>query len=345
MMGWCKQTGILNARRTRRAHDENSTSGWHLVYIAPPQTKLVMQKSLSGLLLFAIIDSTQAQEMLDFAPVQDAVLGFHFQLNAANTNYNNADWFGALSQPGNMGGENNSRSLILFDLSSLAAGTAVDEALLDLYGRGPVGLGAAASVGNLGANACWLEHVIEPWDDNDVTWNTQPSTTPLNAVAVPASSLIVEDYIGLDVTNMVQAMINSPGMAYGFALRIQVEDPTCGLFFCGADHSDPTKHPRLRIKLSSSVDVTEKVSLAGPLIHPNPVLSGSPCRLLLHDHNEVVTVMLFDHMGRSVLATKVEPATSEALLNIPLAPGTYQAVIQDPRGAVIGRSALVVLVE
>jgi hypothetical protein len=280
-----------------------------------------------------------------FAPVQDAVIGYHFQLNAANINYNYADWFGALSQPGSMGGENNSRSLILFDLSSLPPGTVVDEALLDLYGRGPVGLGDAASVGNMGANACWLEQIIEPWEDHTVTWNTQPSTSPMNAVLLPESSQIVEDYIGLDVTSMVQAMINSPGTAHGFALRTQVEAPTRGLFFCGADHSDPSKLPRLRIKFNSIVGVTEKPPISGPLVYPNPVLLGTPFRLLLLDHEEVVTMMIIDSTGRSVFANRLEYTTSEVPVNAALAPGTYQVVVHDRRGAVMRSSAMVVLVE
>ena len=301
-----------------------------------------MRYLLLHILLAAWVLKVEAQEIVALYSDKDAVIGYHYLLNSENTNYNYADWFGALSQPGAMGGENHSRSLIYFDLSALPPGTLVDEALLDLYGVGPVGLGAAASVGNMGANACWLEQITEPWEDNSVTWNTRPATTSMNAVLLPSSSQMIEDYVGLDVTGMVQAMINNPNTAHGFALRTEVESPTRGLFFCGAGFSDPSKRPRLRIKFSSTVSMTENATIGASIAYPNPVQTGTPLQLFLPSQVEVDIVVIFDSNGRIVHATRVGHSVASLLVNETLAPGLYRIVVKDPKGIVILSSGIVV---
>jgi hypothetical protein len=264
-------------------------------------------------------------------------------LNSENTNYIYADWFGALSQPGAMGGENHSRSLIFFDLNSLPSGTLIEEALLDLYGVGPVGLGAAASVGNMGANSCWLEQITEPWNETTVTWNTRPATTSMNAVLLPASSMIIQDYVGLDVTGLVQAMINHPDTAHGFAIRTEIETPTRGLFFCGAGFSDPSKRPRLRIKFSSSVGAPENAPSGGAVAYPNPVPTGTPLRLLVPAKQEVDAVVIFDGSGRMVYTTIIERGATEVLVQETLVPGVYRVFVKDPKGVVIQSSSVIVI--
>ncbi|MBL7982479.1 MAG: DNRLRE domain-containing protein [Flavobacteriales bacterium] len=294
------------------------------------------------LLLAAWVLKVEAQDVVAIYSDKDAVIGYHYQLNSENTNYNYADWFGALSQPGTQGGENHSRSLIYFDLSALPPGTLVDEALLDLYGVGPVGLGAAASVGNIGTNSCWLEQITEPWEDNTVTWNTRPATTSMNAILLPSSTQTIEDYVGMDVTGMVQAMINNPNTAHGFALRTEVESPTRGLFFCGAGFSDPSKRPRLRIKFSRTVSTTENATMGASIAYPNPVQTGTPLQLFLPSLEEVDVVVIFDSNGRIVDATRVGHSARGLLVKDTLAPGLYRIVVKNPKGTVILSSCIVV---
>jgi hypothetical protein len=64
------------------------------------------------LLISACVLNVGAQDIVSLYSDKDAVVGYHYMLNSENTNYNYADWFGALSQPGAMGGENHSRSWI-----------------------------------------------------------------------------------------------------------------------------------------------------------------------------------------------------------------------------------------
>ncbi|MBS1658240.1 MAG: DNRLRE domain-containing protein [Bacteroidetes bacterium] len=203
---------------------------------------------LSALILVFIFSTAIGQVSITLHPDQDAVIGFHDNYNSANTNYGNADYYGAFSQPGASGGENAAHSLMDFDLSDIPAGSTINSATLTLYGRGATNnSGDATSVGNIGDNPCYLERIISAWQWNVVTWNTQPSTTSQSSVTLPQSSNIIQDYTDIDVSGLVADMINDPSNSYGFSIRLVTEDPTRGLFFCSTDYSDESKHPTLKI--------------------------------------------------------------------------------------------------
>jgi|GEM_PF-5526929 len=274
---------------------------------------------------------------------KDAVIGIHPDINSENTNYDYADWYGALSQPGSMGGENNSRALIYFDLGQYPPGTVIDEATMDLFGRGAVGLGDAAAVGNIGANSCWLEHVVQNWSDDAVTWNTQPSVTPMNAVLIPPSTQLIEDYVGLDVTAMVQAMINDPSQAHGFLIRTQIEDPTRGLFFCGNSYTNPDRRPRLNIKADSDISVFEFAQRPGLRLSPNPVLRNQPVHLTLPENMTCGSIKVIDLCGRSIDEIPVRDPQRGVVLSTDLPPGRYCLLVTDNAGVEINHAELVVL--
>lgn len=252
---------------------------------------------------------------------QDAVLGYHEGYSSANSNYNYADWFGAMSQPGNLGGENNSRSLIAFDLSAYPVGTIINEATLDLYGRGAVGVGAVASVGNVGNNSCWLERVTSPWNDMTVTWNTSPTVTAVNAMVVSASSTSTQDYLGVDVTQLVQDMINDPDNSFGFLIRLQIEDPSRGLFFCGGGFSDAAKRPRLNIKYNPDISVPEHRAHRILLARPNPCTRGTWVTFLGVPDN--LTFDIVDELGRVVIQGSMLQADGSFLVPSTISDGIY----------------------
>lgn len=226
-----------------------------------------------------------------------------------------------MSQPGNLGGENNSRGLIEFDLSAYIPGTIINEATLDLYGRGAVGAGAVASVGNVGNNTCWLERVTSPWNDNTVTWNTSPTATSVNAVVLSSSSASSQDYLGIDVTQLVQDMINDPDGSFGFLIRLQIEDPSRGLFFCGRGFSDATKRPRLTIKYGTDISVAEGLTGSRLQMYPNPVLPGG--KVTLSGMTEDMELDLVDELGRIVQRGMYIGADGSLLVPQNLAEGVY----------------------
>src|ERR1041385_8929062 len=116
-----------------------------------------------------------APTTVTLTPSADASIGFQDFTNSANTNYGSADHYSAFSQAGAFEGENAGHGIMKFDLSQIPIDATIISADLNLYGRGPYGVGDAVSVGDTGDNACYLERIISDWSEFTVTWNTQPS--------------------------------------------------------------------------------------------------------------------------------------------------------------------------
>ncbi len=274
---------------------------------------------------------------------KDAVVGYHYGINSDNTNYNSADWYGAMSQPGNLGGENFSRSLIYFDLSAYPPGTVIDEATLDLYGRGPVaGTGQASTVGNIGDNECWIEQITSAWSDNTVTYNTCPSTTATNAVMLAQSTQTIQDYIGIDVTAMVQAMIDDPTNAHGFLIRLVTEDPTRGMFFCGNGYSNPDKLPTLNVTVNQDISVAETAAPLAPIVFPSPVAVGGSVMISTQDGTAPTEVRVVDDHGRTVMVETTNTGSVSWSIPEDLATGPYFILVCDPSGKSTRGSKLMV---
>lgn len=276
---------------------------------------------------------------------KDAVIGYHDFLNSENTNYNYADWYGALSQPGNSGGVNNSRSLIYFDLSAYPVGTDIVEVTLDFFGIGAVGGGDAASVGNIGANSCIIERITGAWSDNTVTWNTCPTTTSQNAVTLAQSTQTIQDYLGINVTSLVIDMINNPDSSHGFFLRMVNETPTRGLFFCGAGHNDPMKRPRLNVKYNAATFVPAEARLVSLSVHPNPATAGTTVTFVVTTHLPALSFSLVESTGRVAASGSLDSKASSIDLPKGIAPGHYFLHLAMQNGLLIASSSIVISAE
>ncbi len=138
------------------------------------------------------------------------------------------------------------RSVFEFDISSIPQGSVVSEALLTLYASGSDAASGGHSTRD-GSNEGWLRRVTSPWEENTVTWNTQPSATTVNQVSLHASNSVDEDYLDIDVTLLVQDMVNDPDNSHGFLFRLQNESYYRRLNFRSSDYSDSSKHPTIVI--------------------------------------------------------------------------------------------------
>jgi|GEM_PF-623665 len=189
------------------------------------------------------------------------------------------------------------RSVVEFDLSAIPPGAVIDSAYLSLYAWGlPTGSGPHSTLS--GSNEAWLQRVITPWDENTVTWNTQPSVTTTNQVAVPASTGPAEDY-RVAVKPLVQDMVNDPTTSFGFELRLQTEAYYRRLNFCSSDHTDPLKRPKLEVffsipagviyhPLSLGPDTTVCFDSPGPVLNPQ-LSTGAAATYLWQDGSTLST--------------------------------------------------------
>jgi gliding motility-associated-like protein len=144
----------------------------------------------------------------------------------------------------NQGNPSNTRALLDFDFSTIPPGASIISATLELFHyTSPLNAGHS----NLSGPAiCYLERIVTPWMENTVTWNTQPATTSINALTLPAPTSNTQNY-SINVITLVQDILADPANSYGFMLRQQNESYYRSLLFASSDMSNSALHPKLTI--------------------------------------------------------------------------------------------------
>ena len=192
------------------------------------------------------------------------------------------------------------RSLIEFDLSSIPANAVVNSAFLSLYNNptSPNNNGGEHSSLS-GSNEAVLQRIVSIWEEYTVTWNNQPVTTIQNEVYLPQSTDPHQDYTNIDVTTLVQDMVDNPATSFGFMLKLQTEEIYRCLIFASSDNQDPSKHPKLVVTYSATTGVQETLDENSVKVYPNPTSNVVTVEFdnLTGDN---FTVSLYDNLGRLV---------------------------------------------
>lgn len=166
--------------------------------------------------------------------------------NYPNTNWGNYEAFAALAWTAS-GTPMTARSLMKFDMRFIPKGTRIKKATLSLYATSLPYLGEGHS--DLGGpNDLVINRILSGWEENSVTWNTQPRITREGEVILPPSVSFDQDYTDIDITEMVQAMVDNPPANYGFMIRLMDETYYRSVIFASSDYPDSEKHPRLVIE-------------------------------------------------------------------------------------------------
>jgi hypothetical protein len=148
------------------------------------------------------------------------------------------------------------RGIIQFDLTTIPSGSVINSATLYLYHNPTSSNANAQHQSSSGSNEGVVKRIITSWDESTVTWNTQPNVTDVNQVTIPQSSSPTQDYT-LDVTALVQDMVNNPATSYGFQIRLVTESYYRSLIFASSDHTDPTNHPKLVVNYTDVTGIEE----------------------------------------------------------------------------------------
>jgi len=151
----------------------------------------------------------------------------------------NSNYLAALAWT-NGGNFNTSRVLIEFALSDIPIQTQIDSARLSLFW-----VSHETLHGQTGENGFSILRIIQPWQENSVTWNNQPATSTENAIAIAKSISEEQSYLNIDVTTLVQNMINNPADNHGFMLKLNEEFPYKLVIVASSDYPDKSKHPKL----------------------------------------------------------------------------------------------------
>jgi len=195
------------------------------------------------------------------------------------------------------------RSLLFFNINFLPSGYTVLSAKLSLYHNPTSSEGQHSSMS--GPNKSLIQRIITPWQEDYVTWNTQPQTTTQNQVLVSASTSSTQNFIDIDVTQLVVDMMNNPTASYGFMIKLQDENYYRKLVFASSDHSDSALHPKLEVCLQASSTSISSINgnKSSITVFPNP--ADNFVSISIKDFNEDIIVSLFDITGRKLMEKSV----------------------------------------
>ncbi len=221
-----------------------------------------MKKLNSALLALMILCSARiyAQTTLTLQPNATQGKDAYFKILTPNLNQGTHQDFAGIAWT-NGGTPTVARSVIDFDLNQIPQNAQIISAKLSLY-HNPTSPNNSGSHSLPGSNnACYLQRVTSQWDEFTVTWNNQPTTTSTNQVTIPASTSTNQSYPNIDVTNLVQDMIDYPSTSFGFMIKLQNESYYKALLFASSDNANPNLHPKLIITYSVSNPLTISASV------------------------------------------------------------------------------------
>lgn len=257
--------------------------------------------------------------------IQDALL--HGLTSEVNVNYGLTPQLAASAWTFN-GIPGTVRALFGFNGVQIPPGAVLTGAWLDLYSWDqPGGLGQHSDLS--GSNDAWLQRVTTPWSEATVTWNSHPAVTTVNQVALPGTSDPWLNYLNIDVSALVQDMIDDPANSFGFLLRQQDETYYRRLNFCSSEHPDHTRWPRLRVCHTFPTGVLAEHRPVPVHLAPNP--ANDQC---IVDAGDAVIdrLELFDATGRVCAVQR--PAHSRATMELSaLPPGPYIVQVSTVDGA------------
>jgi len=175
---------------------------------------------------------------------KDAYIEFYPYENYANRNFGSKIEF--IANTWTAGGTSLIiRSLIEFDLSSLEPNTNIKKAFLYLYSINSPDHGNGHSTLS-GSNDFLIKKITSPWNEDSVTWNTQPFVSDTNQVFVIGSDSTYQNY-KIEITELARDMVKYPESNYGLMLMLQEEAIYRRILFASSDYPDKTKHPQIII--------------------------------------------------------------------------------------------------
>jgi len=139
------------------------------------------------------------------------------------------------------------RSLFRFDFSSMPSNVKIASASLSLFNPNDT-LPAHRHSTFSGPNRFLVSRLTQDWEVSQVTWNKQPQFTPIGQAVVPETHEPDQDYLSIDLTNIVTDMANNPNNNFGFMLGLENEKYYRRVCFASFHHFDKGKKPKLEIK-------------------------------------------------------------------------------------------------
>jgi hypothetical protein len=91
-----------------------------------------------------------------------------------------------------------------------------------------------------------LQQIIEPWEEDKVSWNTQPKTIEANQVFIPPFIRNV-NFIILDVTRLFVPVNEIAASNHGMLFKLWPTERFPGFRFASSDFPDAAMRPKLTV--------------------------------------------------------------------------------------------------
>jgi hypothetical protein len=284
-----------------------------------------MNKFLLSVSLLISVNSAWSQLFATLPASADCPIVYHDNYNSENQNYGSAAFIAAFEMPGTQGGVNTNRALIAFNLSSIPVGSTVLSAKLNLYAFTDFTI-APFQDGHYGNNQSKLSRIATSWNENSVTWNTQPTVSALNETILNQSTAPNQDYLNINVTALVQDMVDNPNSSFGFRLELVNEVATANLSFCSSEFSNTAKQPSLLLEYRLPTASVSEMDVSQFTLFPNP--TEQMLNLRFENSAAKRNFVIYDMQGRAVLLSNAEQ--QETAIDISnLASGSYTIMVQD----------------
>jgi hypothetical protein len=190
------------------------------------------------------------------------------------------------------------RGLIQFYLGQIPQNAQIASAKLSLYANPD-----PTNPNHYGPNSATLRRITTPWHETNVTWVTRPEYTIVNEVHLSTSEYYYQDYVDINVKNLVQDMVSNPTSSYGFMLTLDTEIPYRSLNFASSMCLDSTRRPKLVVTYNTVGITSNNNIVPGEYnlyqCYPNPF---NPVTNIKYDipRSSFVTLKVYDIRGNEV---------------------------------------------
>jgi hypothetical protein len=142
------------------------------------------------------------------------------------------------------------RSLVWFNLNSLPKSAVIKKVTLQLFYDIPIPWDSNVFITEPVTSSLWyggvLQQIVEPWEENKVTWNTQPKSILANQVFISPFIRNV-NFVTVDVTTLFVPVNDIAAANYGMLFKLWPTEKFPGFRFASSDFADATMRPKLTI--------------------------------------------------------------------------------------------------
>ncbi len=193
-----------------------------------------------------------------------------------------------------------SRSFLNFDLSEYSDPSAITLAELSLFHDPYAFIEGHVNGGK--SNAVLISRITESWNEEEIDWNNQPAVSAENSVVLPSSNIENQDYLDIDVTEMVKDMLLNKEESHGFMLSLNDEQTTGydrNVVFASSNHDVQQLRPKLVIYTKGTVGITSKPNNELVVkVSPNP--GNGLFSVQIPEGESVASYRVFDVTGNLV---------------------------------------------